>query len=226
MTKEDITKYATKDELKWLKETYDFMTKSPVECKECGSSDIETDSGELEEDSYVYQVHCNACGAKYEQRYNMTGREQLLRHLHDKKKEEEYKEKLWQDKHPAMESKDINGMPQEEKCPECGGSGQVPIGEHFVTRDMAIDAGEPEMEGMSMGVEYDTCSTCGGYGVIKEGFTGAGSLAVTKGEGGANPNPLARTDASGNQAMDVAPKRLGKKKKISKRIRPKTINRV
>jgi len=50
------------------------------------------------------------------------------------------------------------------QCPACKGDGRVPIGEHFVTRDMAIDAGEREMEGMSMGVEYGDCRECGGTG--------------------------------------------------------------
>jgi protein gp37 len=30
-----------------------------------------------------------------------------------------------------------------------------PLGEHFVTHEMAIDAGDPSMEGMSMGVEWE-----------------------------------------------------------------------
>lgn len=49
-------------------------------------------------------------------------------------------------------------------CGTCEGSGQVPIGEHFVTRDMATDAGEPAMEGMSMGIEYGLCPDCFGTG--------------------------------------------------------------
>lgn len=51
-----------------------------------------------------------------------------------------------------------------EPCEVCGGSGEVPIGEHFVTRDMAIDGGCPEMEGASMGIEYGRCPECGGSG--------------------------------------------------------------
>jgi hypothetical protein len=47
------------------------------------------------------------------------------------------------------------GGPDPE-CEGCGGGGSiaVPIGEHFVSHDMALDAGEPAMEGMSMGVEW------------------------------------------------------------------------
>lgn len=51
------------------------------------------------------------------------------------------------------------------QCPTCEGSGRVPIGEHFVTRDMATDAGEPAMEGMSMGIEYGDCPDCHGTGI-------------------------------------------------------------
>jgi hypothetical protein len=49
-------------------------------------------------------------------------------------------------------------------CPECDGSGQTsfPLGEHFVTREMAIDAGDRSMEGQSMGIEYghNECQWC------------------------------------------------------------------
>lgn len=51
-------------------------------------------------------------------------------------------------------------------CELCGGSGQEVIGEHYVTRDMAIDAGEPAMEGMSAGVEWGPCSECDGAGLV------------------------------------------------------------
>lgn len=50
------------------------------------------------------------------------------------------------------------------KCPECDGSGAIPVrmGEHFVTHEMALDAGEPAMEGQSMGVEWGAqqCQWC------------------------------------------------------------------
>jgi hypothetical protein len=52
------------------------------------------------------------------------------------------------------------------KCPDCGGDGAIPIGEHFVTREMAIDAGEPAMEGKSMGIEYVQCERCEGDGFV------------------------------------------------------------
>ena len=52
-------------------------------------------------------------------------------------------------------------------CEACEGSGRVPIGEHFVTRDMALDAESPETEGMSFGVEYGPCPECNGYGEIR-----------------------------------------------------------
>jgi hypothetical protein len=97
LTKEEVLKYITRDELKWLKESYDFLSKSPTSCNECGSSDIEIGDAEIESDgdAYFYPVHCNACGASYEQRYNMTGRENLLKYLDDEKKHEAYKDKLY-----------------------------------------------------------------------------------------------------------------------------------
>lgn len=54
------------------------------------------------------------------------------------------------------------------QCQSCEGSGQVALGEHFVTRDMALDACEPSMEGMSMGIEYGPCPDCNGSGIIQE----------------------------------------------------------
>lgn len=58
-------------------------------------------------------------------------------------------------------------MKLEVQCPECGGSGQVPVGEHHVTREMALDAGCPEMEGTFYEVEYDRCALCGGSGLVE-----------------------------------------------------------
>jgi len=44
------------------------------------------------------------------------------------------------------------------ECKNCeGGQVYAPIGEHFVTADMAMDAGMPEMVGASMGVEWGWC---------------------------------------------------------------------
>lgn len=48
------------------------------------------------------------------------------------------------------------------ECIQCQ-QGGVPIGEHFITHDMASDAGEPAMEGMSMGIEWGVCPCCQGY---------------------------------------------------------------
>lgn len=49
-------------------------------------------------------------------------------------------------------------------CQNCDGSGSipVPVGEHFVTHEMALDAGDPSMEGSSMGVEWgaEQCQWC------------------------------------------------------------------
>ena len=59
--------------------------------------------------------------------------------------------------------------PELTPCEACEGSGRIPIGEHFVTQDMATDAGEPDMVGMSMGVEYGPCPVCNGYGQLHEG---------------------------------------------------------
>ena len=55
-----------------------------------------------------------------------------------------------------------------QQCATCEGGGQIPIGEHFVSREMASDAGEPAMEGMSMGIEYGPCPDCSGSGIIKK----------------------------------------------------------
>jgi len=63
------------------------------------------------------------------------------------------------------------------RCNNCeGGLAYAPIGEHFVSANMAMDAGMPEVVGASMGVEWkwaececchgawDNCVTClGGY---------------------------------------------------------------
>lgn len=61
------------------------------------------------------------------------------------------------------------------QCETCGSGGVVPIGEHFVSHEMASDAGEPSMEGMSMGIEWGPCPNCSGCGEIA-------ALAQTKEE--------------------------------------------
>lgn len=50
-------------------------------------------------------------------------------------------------------------------CMACEGGGQVPLGVHYVTHDMAIDAGQPELEGQEI-VEYGRCQDCGGEGYV------------------------------------------------------------
>ena len=62
-------------------------------------------------------------------------------------------------------------MSELKLCPYCLGEGRIPIGEHFVTHDMASDAGEPSMVGMSCGIEWGTCPECQGGGLLesKEG---------------------------------------------------------
>jgi len=54
----------------------------------------------------------------------------------------------------------------EIRCPHCGGDGEVP-GMEYVSHDMAIDAGEPELEGQQMEYMYP-CPTCGGSGAVQE----------------------------------------------------------
>ena len=46
------------------------------------------------------------------------------------------------------------------ECRECGGAGQFVIGENRVSHDMALDAGEPAMEGMFHSYEYAPCESC------------------------------------------------------------------
>lgn len=52
-------------------------------------------------------------------------------------------------------------------CPSCGGSGAVIIGQHYFTRDMATDAGEPGMEGMFHSYEFGPCEDCDGSGTVE-----------------------------------------------------------
>ena len=52
-----------------------------------------------------------------------------------------------------------------ETCDNCEqGQVYVPLGEHFVTHDMAMDAGDMALEGASMGIEWGwvECSCCNG----------------------------------------------------------------
>lgn len=58
-----------------------------------------------------------------------------------------------------------------ERCEGCGGDGfnviQVPVGAHHVTREMAMDAGMPEIEGsvaeIEYGAEQEPCPSCNGH---------------------------------------------------------------
>lgn len=56
------------------------------------------------------------------------------------------------------------GSPQQ--CPTCDGDGQVVVGEHRVTRDMASDAGEPSMEGAFHSYEMGPCEDWGRAGQL------------------------------------------------------------
>lgn len=56
---------------------------------------------------------------------------------------------------------------ERDLCPECGGEGRIPIGNRYVTRDMAIDAGDRSMEGMYYETEYARCRRCGGDGTVE-----------------------------------------------------------
>jgi hypothetical protein len=40
--------------------------------------------------------------------------------------------------------------------------GRVPIGVHYVTREMALDAGMPELEGQIAETETEQCQCCDG----------------------------------------------------------------
>jgi hypothetical protein len=45
----------------------------------------------------------------------------------------------------------------DKACSACDGGRVIPLGEHFVSHEMAIDGGNPESEGASMGVEWGGC---------------------------------------------------------------------
>lgn len=53
-------------------------------------------------------------------------------------------------------------------CPDCHGEGQLIVGENFITHEMALDAGEPQMEGMHHSYVYDKCPRCEGGGLIED----------------------------------------------------------
>jgi len=47
------------------------------------------------------------------------------------------------------------------ECTACDGKGGEVVGGHYVTREMALDAGEPAMEGTPYEEEYQECEYCG-----------------------------------------------------------------
>lgn len=53
--------------------------------------------------------------------------------------------------------KDIEFIPCQNCC-----EGHVPLGENFVSHEMAMDAGDMSLEGQSMGIEWGGCSCCEG----------------------------------------------------------------
>ena len=53
-------------------------------------------------------------------------------------------------------------------CPTCNNSGGVPLGEHFVSYEMAQDSGSPELQGQSMGIEWGSCPNCDGARRLQE----------------------------------------------------------
>lgn len=61
-----------------------------------------------------------------------------------------------------------------KRCENCDGDGaieqEVIIGEHYVTHEMALDAGMPEAEGSHYGYEYGSekvrCPSCNGSGRV------------------------------------------------------------
>lgn len=56
-----------------------------------------------------------------------------------------------------------------DQCEQCNGSGEVPIGEHVVTLEMAMDVGDRSLEGTTYEVEYGPCPACEGSGVVSVG---------------------------------------------------------
>ena len=53
-------------------------------------------------------------------------------------------------------------MSEKVECQNCQG-GAIPLGEHFVSVCMCIDAGMDTMHaGQSMGIEWGECSCCNG----------------------------------------------------------------
>jgi DnaJ-class molecular chaperone len=59
-----------------------------------------------------------------------------------------------------------NTRSEQVQCESCEGTGQFCVGETLVSRDMAIDAECPSLEGMHYEYEFAPCPTCGGDGWI------------------------------------------------------------
>ena len=57
-------------------------------------------------------------------------------------------------------------MPNDKtiQCPDCGGCGGHTI-QRIVSRDMAIDGGDAQLEGMTI-EEHIPCERCGGLGLL------------------------------------------------------------
>src|SRR5262245_50199918 len=57
--------------------------------------------------------------------------------------------------------------PRQVQCSVCEGDGRVAVGAHYVTHEMAIDAGDRSLEGQFHSVEYAPCGDCGGTGLVE-----------------------------------------------------------
>ena len=71
------------------------------------------------------------------------------------------------EKNEAERSGASGGYPPREQCEACCGEGRIAVGEMLVTREMASDAGCPEMAGSHYGYEYSRCDECGGLGFVE-----------------------------------------------------------
>ena len=69
------------------------------------------------------------------------------------------------DRVTALEA-EVKRLASRKVCQECGGSGEL-TDTHYVTRDMAIDAGDRSMEGMPIDDNYP-CGNCNGTGYIDD----------------------------------------------------------
>jgi hypothetical protein len=52
------------------------------------------------------------------------------------------------------------------RCRTCAGTGKVTLGEHRIDRGEAFVAGDANLEGRTLGIEYATCPTCHGKGEL------------------------------------------------------------